>query len=71
MDKLQRTRLVIVYTAKETRAKLEDIGLTKCTGLTYVRRMMNQDDTIEILFELEEDRYAVENWLTMYRLGQD
>jgi hypothetical protein len=71
--KLVTNRLVIVYEPKETPASMKDLGLYETVGLYCVRRLQSdkRDDTIEILFELAEDREMVAQMLTQFKLGKD
>ena len=73
VTKLVTNRLVIVYEPKEAPASMKELGLYETVGLYCVRRLQadKRDDTIEILFELAEDREMVEQMLTQFKLGKD
>jgi len=71
MEKLQKTRLIIVYYPNDKKAEQEELGLPYCEGLYYIRYLQGREDTLEILFEEQRDLDMVEQKLTQFKLGQD
>lgn len=66
-----RHKLILKYDPNDLRAKLKDIGLMDTKGLFHIRDIHERGDSFEILFELDEDRDMVEQYLTQYKLGMD
>lgn len=71
MEILQRTRLVLVYDPNDRHASMEEMGLTKCEGVFFIRALQDRNDTYEILFESEADREMIEQTLTQFKLSGD
>ena len=71
MEKLQRTRLIIIYAPDEKIALKEQMGLFECAGVYYVRNLQGRDDIVEVLFEAQEDLEMVQESLVQYKLSLD
>lgn len=73
MINMQKTRLLIVLNPndKPLLGQEKQIGLYDCQGLVYYRKLQGRDDTIEILFELEQDRDLVQEHLIKYKMSEN
>lgn len=68
---MMRHKLIVKFHDREKPAKPSEMGLRDCKGLYHIRQIDENDKLLEILFELPEDRDAVEQHLTQYKMALD
>lgn len=71
MEKMLATRLIIIYTPNDVEATFTEMNLYNCKGVFHHRRLEDRGDTLEILFENEEDLDMVEQTLTIFKMSDD
>ncbi len=68
MEKLQKNRLVFTLDPNDTHPSTKELGLYETKGLVYIRNLSGRKDTVEVMFEKEEDLEMLEQYLTQYKM---
>mgnify|MGYP000129432805 CR=1 FL=1 len=69
LTEMMRNKLVVKFHEDERVALPSEMGLLECNGLYHIRRVADNPKIQEILFELIDDRDAVEQHLIQYKMG--